>query len=482
MDAKEELRRLLEIRNKKKLLNFIPTITPKFLPPFHLAPLLERIELSLHKPQRVLVSTPPRHAKTETFLHSMAWILQQRPDLTIAYGTYEAKLAQDKSRNARRYALMAGIQLAKGSRSVQIWRTTKGGGLIAAGVGGPFTGQGANIFIIDDPFKGRKEAESLVQRDAVWDWFINTVYPRLEPGASIFINMARWHEDDLIGRLQRHTETTWDSVNLPAIYGDPATANTPSTEKALWPERYELKDLHGIKAQLGEYAWRSLYLGRPSSKEGAIFKREWFKGNTIDIFPHQPFALEQFAMVRKTPWDYTVVFLDSAWKTGVGRSYSVFEVWSKRGNFYYLRDVVRGRWEFPDLLQKTVEVSLAAEANAVAIEASSAGLAIIPTLKRDTTLPIIPVVVSESKTTRAEAVAPLVESGRCKFPRNAPWLDAYIEEHCSFPNGAYDDQVDATSGALQHLMDKSRGFGFVMDDRMRGTGSTFKGSIYERKW
>jgi predicted phage terminase large subunit-like protein len=473
MDPKEELRRLLEIRGKKRLLNFIPTITPKYVPPVHLAPLLERMELSIHEPQRVLVSTPPRHGKTETFMHAAAWILQQRPDWTIAYGTYEAKLAQDKSKLARRYALAAGVRLAKGSKSVQMWRTTKGGGMIAAGVGGPFTGQGANVFIVDDPFKGRKEAESLTQRETVWDWFINTVYPRLEPGASIYVNMARWHEDDLIGRLAKYPDTQFEVVNLPALDGDPP--------KALWPERYTVEDLEGIHAQVGDYTWQSLYLGRPSNKLGAIFKREWFTNNTIDIFPDKPFALERFAGVRKTAWDYSWVALDSAWKTGVGASYSVFEVWGKKGNFFYLRDVIRVRKEYPDLLRLAVDIFVAAEANALVIENSAAGLAMIPTLKRETTIPVIAVDVHESKTTRAEVVAPLIQSGRCKFPRQATWLSSFIEEHCAFPHG-YDDQVDATSIALQHATDKARGFGFTFDrPQYAGTG-TFNGSLYERKW
>lgn len=456
--AKAELERLLEIRRRHRLVNFIPTISPKFAPPWHLAPLLEKIELARYSPQRELVSTPPRHGKTETLLHAIAWLLKQDPSLTIGYGTYAADLAKSKSRRARRLALLAGVQLAKGSKSVQEWRTTAGGGLLAAGYKGGWTGHGVNIFFLDDIAKDRKDAESPTKREEVWDFYTSVAETRLEPNASVFVVMARWHEDDLTGRLE-HSDAPWHKINLPAISDE---------GKPLWPERYSLAQLEARRAQIGDYAWRSLFLGRPSSKAGAIFQREWFINNTIDLFPRQPPEMPDGFKPIPNPFEYTAIVVDGSWGEGIGADPSAIAVWSKYRNQLLHRHEHVERLEYPDLMAKVVKMFYEYHANAIVIEASSAGIAIIQTLRRETTLPIIPVAVHDHKTTRAEAVVPLIQTGRCKWLKGSPWLPAYINELCSFPTATHDDQVDTTSLALQHFIDKGAGFGFDVFSRNMG--------------
>ena len=473
LDPKIELERLLAVRARHRLVNFIPSITPRFEAPWHLAPFLEKIELARYAPQRELWSTPPRHGKTETVLHAIAWLLKQDPSKTVGYATYAADLAKSKSRRARRFALQAGVQLAKGSKSVQEWRTTAGGGVLAAGVGGAWTGHGLDYLFVDDPFKGRKEAESEVQQELVWDWYTNVAETRLEPGASAFVIMARWHENDLIGQLER-SEAPWHKGILPAIDDE---------GKPLWPKRFPLERLHAIEKQLGPYAWRSLYQGRPTSKLGAIFQREWFTNNTIDIFPKAPVQLppefnDQFK-AQPNPYEYTAIMVDSSWGEGVGANPSAIATWSQSRNALFHRNQHVERLEFPDLMAAVVKKFYEYRAQAIVIEASSAGIAIIQTLRRETTLPIVPVVVHEAKTTRAEAVVPLIQTGRCKWLKGSPWLPSFIEEHCAFPNGAHDDQVDTTSMALQHFIDRKAGFGF--DVFARGGSTLLDRLIYDMR-
>lgn len=395
---------------------------------------------------------------TETLIHAIAWLLKQDPSLTVGYATYAADLAKSKSRRARRIALQAGVQLAKGSKSVQEWRTNAGGGLLATGIGGGWTGHGLNVLFVDDPFKGRKEAESETQRQLVWDWYTDVAETRLEPGASAFVIMARWHEDDLVGRLER-SEAPWHKTVLPAIDDD---------GKPLWPKRYPLDRLRAIEKQLGPYGWRSLYQGRPTSKLGAIFQREWFVNNTLDLFPKQPADVPDGFRPMPNPYEYTAVVVDGSWGEGVGANPAAIAVWSKYRNLLLHRHEHVERLEYPDLMAAVVRKFYEYRANAIVIEASSAGIAIIQTLRRETTLPIIPVAVHDSKTTRAEAVVPLIQTGRCKWLKGSPWLPAYIEECCAFPAGAHDDQVDTTSLALQHFIDKGAGFGFDVFSRTVG--------------
>jgi hypothetical protein len=152
---------------------------------------------------RVLVSVPPRHAKTETLLHGFAWLLARHPQWAIGYGSYAAEIAYSKSRQARDYARAAGVELRDDSSAVHEWRTRDGGGMLATGRGGPLTGHGVQLLAIDDPFKNRQEADSPTLRAQCWGWYTSTARTRLEPGGSIIITHTRWHPDDLIGRLLR---------------------------------------------------------------------------------------------------------------------------------------------------------------------------------------------------------------------------------------------------------------------------------------
>ena len=457
---RQELARLKTWEAQERLLSFVPTISPKFEAPVHLTPLALAIEQSRTDSVYRLVSTPPRHGKTELLLHAIAWLLQKDPSKTIGYMTYSGDLAKSKSRRARHMALKAGVQLAKGSKAVHEWRTKEGGGMLAAGLAGTWSGHGVDYAFIDDPYKGRKEAESQLIRDQVYEWFENTAYPRLEPGSSMFVVHTRWHEDDLTGRLERHPLDPWTKIIHKAISGEPESPGHPSTEEALWPSRWPLKALYKKRDTISSYAWNSIYQGTPVNPLGSVFLREWFNGPAlVDIMPKV--------------FDYRIISVDGAWQTGIGNDYSVIATWGKLGPLYYLIDVWRKRVEIHDLVAAIIAQNAKLKvlcnvpgcvypcqhnipvvgAQCIAVEASASGIGAIQILHRDTPLPVIGVGVNVSKTLRAESVAPLFAAGRCRFPRNAPWLGEFVEEHCSFPKGAHDDQVDSTSLALRRLQD-----------------------------
>lgn len=249
------------------LLDFVPAVTPRFLRPSHLADLTGAVEKAAQGvPQRWLVSIPPRHSKTETVLHAIAWWLRRRPYDSIGYVSYAADIARSKSREARNYAREAGVQLADDSAALHEWRTPQGGGCLATGVGGPLTGHGVNLLIVDDPFKNRQEADSPTIRENVHQWFTSTAMTRVEPGGSVIVVHTRWHEDDLIGRLSK--DGGWQVLNLPAL----SVEGKPSdTGEALWPERWPREALLARKAEVLPWDWDSLYQGAPKPKQGLIF-------------------------------------------------------------------------------------------------------------------------------------------------------------------------------------------------------------------
>lgn len=148
----------------ESLMDWIPLMSTNFESPRHLISLAELLVRSQFQPVYCTLSVPPRHSKTETLLHYVPWRLHRDPTTEIAYCTYEANLAYTKSRKMRELAEATGVQFNKSQRSVKQWETIQGGKLIATGVGGPITGKGAKLLLIDDPLKNREEAESPVIR------------------------------------------------------------------------------------------------------------------------------------------------------------------------------------------------------------------------------------------------------------------------------------------------------------------------------
>ena len=186
------------------------------------------------------------------------------------------------------------------SKAANLWHTTQDGVYVAAGVGGPITGRGAHLLLIDDPVKSREEAESATYRERTYDWYQNDAYTRLMPGGRIIVISTRWHEDDLVGRLLRDQEKggdKWTFLHHPAI-----NANG----EALWPARYPVKALHRIRSNVGPRAWQSLYQGDPTPESGTYFSIDSIKRDTMpDIRTMKLYGASDYA-VTNDGGDWTV--------------------------------------------------------------------------------------------------------------------------------------------------------------------------------
>jgi len=215
------------------------------------------------KPLRVIVDMPPRHGKSELCSHWLpAWFLAVWPRKRVILASYEADFAATWGRKVRNTLQESGLGvISPESQAADHWETTQGGGMVTAGVGGPITGRGADLLIIDDPVKNSEEANSPTYREHMWEWWQTTARPRLEPGASIVVIMTRWHVDDLVGRLLADNSEPWEHRVLPAI----------TDGKALWPERFGVQALIETRNAIGEAAWQSLYMQQPSSVGGRYY-------------------------------------------------------------------------------------------------------------------------------------------------------------------------------------------------------------------
>lgn len=426
---------------------------------WHQAPHLETIslwleELELGDKERVLVSCPPRHGKSEliSFWFPL-WYLAKHPDRQIILCSYEAEFAAHWGRRVRN-AIMEfgddlGLTLSDDSTAANRWSLTSGGGMITAGAGGPITGRGAHLLIVDDPIKNAEEASSETTREALWDWWQTTAYTRLEPGGVAVVIATRWHQDDLIGRLEKsHLEGApkWDVIKFPAI----AEEDDPlgrTVGQPLWPERYDLKKLEEIKSGMTPYNWSALYQQRPSPEEGGGVKRAWWN---YYYSGHPPADAEVWIQ----SWDL-------AFKDLKASDYVVGQVWCRHAGRFYLVDQVRERMNSVDTIHAIRNFTMRyPKATAKLIEDKANGPAVIATLQNEVA-GIIPVKPRGSKDARLEAVIPLIHSGNVHVPgkKNAKdewvassnWVAEFIEEHAAFPNGTNDDQVDACTQALTYL-------------------------------
>ena len=266
----------LLLSTEEGLLEFITTISPRFSKPTHLKPLIERLEGIPETPQHLIVSVPPRHSKSETLLHFIARYLAKHPEKRVAYCSYAQTFSETQALKAHRYAREAGVQANPKMANRKDWQTIQGGGIFATGVGGEFTGRGADLLVIDDPISNREQADSPTIRNKIWAWYEDVAETRLEPGASVVLLMTRWHEDDPSGRLIKH-RPEFDVIRIPALAdGLDALGKAPTddplgreVDAPLWPERYGFEALEKMRREK-PYTFASLYQGLPRPREGRL--------------------------------------------------------------------------------------------------------------------------------------------------------------------------------------------------------------------
>jgi predicted phage terminase large subunit-like protein len=414
---------------------------------------------------RLMIFMPPRHGKSEeTSRLFSAYFLYRNPQKWVAITSYAADLAYTLSRAAKEHFINAGGELNGAAKAVKHWQTTSGGGMWATGVGGPATGKGWHLGIIDDPIKNSEQAASLKIREKQREWFQSVFSTREEPegGALIFI-LTRWHEADLAGwqlevekGASEDEQQKWHIVNFAAIKEAPAEEPTfPAScvvepdwrepGEALCPERYAVQKLKKIAKQVGEYFWNALFQQRPRPRDGGCFKRE----NLTKRFEVLPVGCR---FVRY--WDKAGTAGGGDWSAGVLMA-------RDDDGLFYVVDVVRGQWgakDREDIIKSTAEADVAAFGNNYTVwieqEGGSGGKESAQgTLMNLAGYAVFAESVSHAgdKTTRARGLIAQVEAKNVLLKKDAAWLHEYIEELTGFPNANHDDQVDGSSGAFNKV-------------------------------
>lgn len=457
---------IVKRKARKDMKSFISYTMPDYQFNWHHEVMIKKLEaFARGEIPRLLVFMPPRHGKSQLVSrHTPAWIFGQNPDARIIACSYSADLASQMNRDVQR--IMTSDEYGElfpesslNSRNVITGHTARRNSTIfdivnhrghytSAGVGGPITGKGADFAIIDDPIKNMEESESKIYRDKLWDWYVSTLYTRLEKNGNILITLTRWHEDDLAGRLlkqmndpENDTADKWEVIDFPAICEHLSNQDDPrDVGEPLWPWKYDLEKLATIKSTLGSRYWTALYQQKPTAEGGNVIKGEWFGRFNKSI-------------IRPTTINF---YLDSAYTDKSKNDPSAIMAYFRYGNDMYILNSKTVRMGFSDLVKFIVEYTNSFNQYSIGylkVEPKASGKDIVDYLKKHSNLNIIeddpP---KDDKLSRTYANTPYIEGGRVLIPEDDHWTDDFINELEAFPNGKHDDQVDCLNGAIKDTL------------------------------
>ena len=448
----EQLKRIEEQRRiesaQTSFMGFVGHMWPAFIEGRHHKIMAEAFEkIARGELKRLIINMPPRHTKSEFASYLLpAWFLGQYPGKKVIQTAHTAELSVGFGRKVRNLVdsddfkeVFPNLQLRADSKAAGRWSTNDGGEYFAIGVGGAVTGKGADLLIIDDPHseqEGQSGDPSVFDR--TYDWYTSGPRQRLQPGGAIIIVMTRWHMRDLTGKIiksstQRAGTDEWEVIEFPAIM--------PSG-KALWPEFWSIAELEALRNELPSSKWNAQYQQNPTSEEGALIKREWWKVWEKD---------------RPPPCEFIIQSWDTAFLKTQRADFSACTTW---GVFYtpddegvtkpniILLDAYKERLEFPELKKKAFELWSDMQPDAFIVEAKAAGMPLIFEL-RAMGIPVAEYTPSRGndKIARVNAVADLFASGVVWAPETR-FAEEVVEEFASFPAGEHDDLADSSTQAL----------------------------------
>ena len=434
-----------KIQNKAKedFLSFVKCVWPEFVEGSHHRHIADKFnKLATGEINRLIINMPPRHTKSEFASYLLpAWMVGRDPKLKNIQATHTAELAIRFGRKAKNlidsenYSKIFKTKLQEDSKAAGRWETSDGGEYYAAGVGGAITGRGADLLIIDDPHS-EQDALSKVSLERAYEWYTSGPRQRLQPGGKIILVMTRWSLKDLTGVLianQKEAKSDqWHVVEFPAIMD----------QEPVWPEYWKMDELEKVKAALPIAKWNAQWMQQPTSEEGAILKREWWRVYDAEDIPNLHHVIQSYdtAFLKKETADYSAITTWGIWYPS-----------EDEGANLILLDAIKGRYEFPELRRMALEQYKYWQPETVIVEAKASGLPLTYELRK-MDIPVTNFTPSKGndKHARVNAVAPLFESGMIWAP-NQKFAEEVIEECAAFPYGDHDDLVDSTTQAIMRF-------------------------------
>ena len=412
------------------------------------------------KRPKLVIQSPPQHGKSEQVVDFIAWLVGQNPDLRVIYTSFSerlgirANLMMQRALDSEKYRKAFPGTSINTQNVVTVSSQTlrnreilefvgKTGYFRNTTIGGAITGESLDIGVIDDPIKGREEANSETVRDKTFDWLMDDFFTRFSENAGMIAILTRWHIDDPIGRLLERMPNV-KVLSYPAI----AEKDEEHRKKGepLFPELKSLEFLLERKAAMFAPYWEALYQQNPTIQSGEMFKPDMIQ--TIDAVPAGVTKwVRGWDLASTTDGDYTAGA--KLGKLPDGR--------------YIITDMVRlrcGPDERDAALKRTAEADGRNIHISIPQDPGQAGKTQVLYLTRQLSgYRVKSTPESGNKETRAEPFAAQVNAGNVIMLR-ATWNATLIEEMRQFPHGKHDDQVDALSRTFAELITKGRGFMF----------------------
>lgn len=309
------------------------------------------------------------------------------------------------------------------------------------------TGVRGDRVILDDPISA-DNANSEAKLEAARIAFTETLPTRVNSDKSaIVVVMQRLNEKDTSGVILE-MGLPYVHLRIPMRFEVEHRCVTsigwqdPREEdgELMFPDRFGEAQVSELETTLGGYGTAGQLQQRPAPRGGGILKSAWW--GWYEVQPQL---------------EWRMIFADTAQKTKEENDYSVFECWgrSKTGQAVLI-DLIRGKWEAPELLTHARafwmkhQRQAGATLRAMKVEDKVSGTGLIQTLRREG-IPVHPVQRNNDKITRAYDAAPFIESGNVLLPRDAAWLSDFLTEADSFPAGAHDDQLDPMFDAIREV-------------------------------
>ena len=443
------------------------------------------MDVEAGRKKRVMFFMPPGSAKstygTVTF---PSWYMGRNPRKNVISTSYGSQLAKKFGRKVRaitrspEFNELFGCSLVPDNRAVDDWALTNGATYMAGGILSGITGNRADGLVIDDPVKGRQDADSPTIREKTWEAYLNDLRTRLKPNGWIVIIQTRWHEDDLSGRIlpddydgqsgyvEGKDGEEWFVVSLQAQAerDDDPLGRAPG--EWLWPDWFTPSHWKQEKITQGERNWASLYQQRPKPLEGSIIKRKWAKRYIPGQLPPDCYLVHSWDTANKP--DEAV------------NAPSVCQVWAVSRTGYYLVHSWRDWVDYPTLKQAVKDLYELYPATVVMIEDKASGQSLIQDLRAGSTVPIVAIEPDGDKFFRAEQSSGVWQAGLVYLPSDrsdlAPeWLPDFEREIFGFPLSTFKDQVDSMSQALRHIHNGRAGARFDFESSGRAVGHTVGG-------
>lgn len=431
-------------------------------------------DLIAGKKPKLVIQAPPQHGKSVLIIDFIAWFCGKHPEMRTIYTSFSDRLGVRA--NLRLQRIMESPRYKKvfpntnlngggpGNKDTSLRNreilefTGQEGYFRNTTVCGSITGESLDLGVIDDPIKGREAANSLTIRDKTWDWFTDDFFTRFSEDAGLLCILTRWHPDDPIGRLIA-TIPGVKVLSFPAIATAdaklmPEDPRTPGGSEALFPELKSAEFILERKAALGTANFSALYQQNPIMLGGDLIRGEWFRRYTT-----------------LPPIKYRIMFADTAQKTKEHNDYSVFEVWGLGEDAkLYLLDMMRGKWEAPELRRRAVGFWAKHKAmegigplRQLIVEDKSSGTGLIQELKvaseDGTVIPIKGIERTIDKLTRVMDVVSYIEAGHVFIPLAAAYVSDFISECEMFTaddSHQHDDQIDPMCDAINTMLAKKK--------------------------